>query len=77
MKRRQLIISSVYFALGVFFSYAFYIRFWKWRECIELAQSSCVTPEGDNVTSGGMFWVIPAALFLVAGIRQIAKYVRH
>ncbi len=77
MKDRQLTFSSIYFALSIFFSYAFYIRFWKWRDCIEQAKSSCITPDGDNVTSGGMFWAVFAVLFLVAGIRRLVKYVRR
>lgn len=77
MKERQLIFSSVYLALGIFFAYAFYIRFWKWRACIELAQSSCVTPEGDNVISAGKFWAVPAVFFLIAGIWRLMKYIRR
>jgi hypothetical protein len=77
MKDRQLTFSSIYFALSIFFMYVFYIRFWKWRYCIEQAKSSCITPDGDNVTSGGMLWAGFAVLFLVAGIRRLVKYARR
>ena len=44
--------------LAIFFACAFYFNYWRWRECIEQALSSCVTPEG-NFTTGGMFWGYP------------------
>lgn len=63
----------VYFAASGVFGYIFYIRFWKWRDCIDEALSSCVTPEGDNLTQGGMFWALPAIAFLFAGLRRLRQ----
>lgn len=40
-----LVRGCVYLGLAVFFSYAFYIRSWKYRDCIQQAMSSCITPE--------------------------------
>lgn len=48
---------------GLFF-WLFYIRYWKYRECIAAAKSSCVTPEGDNLISAGAFWIVPAFTFV-------------
>lgn len=46
------------------FAYAFYVRYWKWRECIAVVESSCTEPGAWNATEGGMVWAIPAVFFL-------------
>jgi hypothetical protein len=50
-------------ALSGFFAWLFYERYWKWRDCIDEALSSCITPDGDNLTGGGMFWSVFSVLF--------------
>lgn len=50
--------------VGLAFIWLFYERYWKWRSCIDEALSSCVTPDGDNLTSGGLIWGFLALLFL-------------
>jgi hypothetical protein len=59
--------------LAAGFGWLFYVRYWKWRDCIAAALSSCVTPEGDNLISGGMIWGLPALLFLAAALRLAFK----
>lgn len=49
---------------GLFFVWLFYERYWRWRDCIEAAASSCITPDGANLTSGGMIWGFFAVIFL-------------
>jgi cell division protein FtsX len=66
--KRHLIIAMLYFGLAAFFSLSFYDRFWSWRHEIDEVKSSYLTPEGANVTSSGMFWAVPAILFLLAGV---------
>jgi hypothetical protein len=56
--------AGLSFSISLFFFYLFYIRFWKWRDCIQQAASSCLTPDGDNLTQGGAVWIVPAILFL-------------
>ena len=60
-------------AVGGFFAWLFYIRFWLWRDCIEEALSSCLTPDGDNLTSGGMLWSVPAFVFLFCAVLCFLK----
>jgi len=55
-------------ALAILFSWLFYIRYWKWYDCIDEALSSCVTPDGDNLTAGGMLWGILAICFAAAAL---------
>ena len=64
---------AIYFSLSVFFGFSFYERYWKYSECIQAAKSSCVTEDGANLTSGGMFWAVPCFIFLVLGIHQSYK----
>lgn len=60
---------------GLFF-WLFYIRYWKQRACIEAAKSSCVTPEGDSLIGGGLFWLVPAVLFALLAVFTLRKDVR-
>lgn len=62
------LLSAFFASLGAFFWFVFYVRYWKWRVEIDQAQSSFITPEGDNLISGGMFWAFPAFLFTIAGL---------
>ncbi|RXT29402.1 hypothetical protein B5P46_05155 [Rhizobium leguminosarum] len=54
--------------LSIFFGWLFYERYWKFRDCISQALSSCLTPEGDNLTQGGFQWGIFAGLFLLLAV---------
>lgn len=53
------------FSISLLLFYLFYVRFWKWRDCLEQAASSCRTPDGDILIFGGVFWIIPAIFFLI------------
>ena len=57
--------------LSALFGWLFYIRYWKWRDCIAEALSSCITPEGDNLTSGGMLWGLFAFVLAAAALRLV------
>jgi hypothetical protein len=56
-------------ALSAVSGWLFYFRYWKWRDCIREALSSCITPGGDNLTSGGMVWGLFALAFAAAALR--------
>lgn len=73
---RHLLIAILYFGLAVFFSIAFYDRFWLWRHEIDEVKSSYMTPDGANVTSSGMLWAVPALLFFLSGVRRTISYAR-
>jgi hypothetical protein len=47
------------------FGWLFITRYWFYRDCIDAATSSCITPEGDNLTGGGAMWLVPALIFLI------------
>ena len=66
--------GCIYLGLAVFFGYVFYIRYWKYRDCIEQAMSSCITPEGDNLIEGGAMWSVFAVLLLFAALRVFFKF---
>jgi hypothetical protein len=68
------LFSLAHVCLSAFFGWAFYVRYWKWRECIEQAASSCITPEGDSLIEGGSFWLIPSVLFAVAAVRRMWRW---
>ncbi|SIQ33567.1 hypothetical protein SAMN05880561_102791 [Rhizobium sp. RU33A] len=73
---RRFRIRTVVFALAAgLFGYVFYTRYWIWRDCIAASQSSCVTPDGSNVTDGGMLWGVIALGFLAAAL--IARFWRR
>ena len=69
-KIQHLIKTVLYSGLSGLFAWVFYVRYWKWRDCIAEALSSCVTPEGENLIEGGAFWAVPALVFGVMGVLQ-------
>jgi hypothetical protein len=50
------------------FCWLFLTRYWFYRECIEAAASSCITPDGVNLIAGGAFWIVPAIGFAVVAL---------
>ena len=52
-------------------SWLFYARYWAWRDCIRASTSGCVTPDGDNLTSGGMIWGLLAAALAAVAVRLL------
>lgn len=73
---RRIRIKAIVFALAAgLFVYVFYMRYWIWRDCIAASQSSCATPDGSNVTDGGIVWGVIALGFLAAAV--IAQFGRR
>lgn len=66
MARRVFALILALLALGS--AYLFYTRYWHYRDCIAASLSSCITPEGDTLTGGGMFWALFAVLFAITAI---------
>lgn len=58
------IFPAFFATLAVSSAYLFLTRYWLYRDCIEVALSSCITPDGDNLTAGGMVWGGFALVFL-------------
>jgi hypothetical protein len=54
--------------------YAFHTRFWKYRDCIAEAASSCVNPDGTNLIVGGSLWGVLAAGWFAAAIYQALRW---
>ncbi len=65
----QRVLIAGCLALSALSGWLFYIRYWRWRDCIREAQSSCITPDGDNLTSGGMLWGLLALVLAAAALR--------
>ena len=64
----RLIFPAIFSLLTLFFAWLFYERYWKWRDCIEAAESSCILPDGDSLTGGGMAWGLFAILCALAAL---------
>ncbi|MBB2675744.1 UNVERIFIED_ORG: hypothetical protein GGE64_006000 [Rhizobium etli] len=62
MKYVSVLVSAL---LSIFFGWLFYERYWRFRDCISQALSSCLTPDGGNLTQGGSLWGGFAGLFLL------------
>jgi hypothetical protein len=62
------LLTACLLLLGSFFWFIFYIRYWKWRVEIEQVNSSFITPEGDNLTSGGFFRGFPTLGMSICGL---------
>ena len=74
---RHLFGAVVSLSLAAFFAWAFYIRYWEWRDCIAQALSSCAEPEAGNPTTAGVFWAVPAVLFALLGVRFVYLWRRR
>ena len=74
--RRELVLALLELSAAGLFGWLFRERYWRWRDCIAAAKSSCVTPDGDNLTSGGALWSLFALAFLVAAAIRLARLLR-
>ena len=79
MSSPRLLIAGC-LALSGLSAWLFHVRYWKWRDCIREAHSSCITPDGANLISGGMLWglfaLVLAAAALRLALRRSARGVR-
>ena len=64
----RMIFPAIFSLLALSFVWLFYIRYWKYRDCIDAAESSCVLPDGDNLTNGGVVWGLFAILFAITAV---------
>lgn len=62
------LVALALLATGLGFAWLFIDRYWLWRDCIAASQSSCVTPDGANLTAGGAVWSLFSLGFLIASI---------
>lgn len=62
------LVALALLAAGLGFGWLFLDRYWFWRDCIAASQSSCVTPDGANLTAGGAIWSLFSFGFLIASI---------
>ena len=63
--------------LTLFFGWLFHVRYWKYRHCIDAAESSCVLPDGDNLTNGGVVWGLFAVVFMLTALVSWWFSLRH
>lgn len=63
---KRWILVAFWLLLAVVSAYFFVVRYCLYRDCIEAAASSCLSPEGINLTEGGMLWGILALAFLLS-----------
>ena len=63
--------AFIYFSLSVLFFVAFYLRYWKYKDCIQISESSCFTENGENLISAGMIWIFPSAILFFMGLRLV------
>ena len=55
------------------FVWLFITRYWLYRDCIEAAKSSCITPDGANLIEGGSMWIVPAVVFAVLALLKLPR----
>lgn len=62
------IVPGFFAVLATGSAWLFLTRYWLYRDCINAALSSCMTPDGDTLTAGGMFWGGFAVLFALVAL---------
>ena len=62
-------ISLAFFACAAFFAFAYYDRYFKWRDCFN-EQGRCFDPETASVyvEQAGMVWALMFALTLIPAL---------
>lgn len=66
-----IVIIAMCLLLSASFTYLYYIRYYKWRDCFG-AELRCYDPVHQQVlTTGGMIWAVPAVLFALVGLGMI------
>lgn len=73
MSAAKWIRFAVLASLAGLFFWLFYVRYWKYRDCIADAKSSCVTPDGSNLIPMGAFWIAPAIIFSLFAVFMLAR----
>jgi hypothetical protein len=62
------ILPGLFSLAALLFAWLYYERYWKWRDCIAVAESSCVLDNGDNLTGGGFVWGLFAMVCAVIAL---------
>jgi hypothetical protein len=65
---RPAILFVAFAAAAGFFWWAFYERYYKFKDCIAQALSSCIASDGTNLVGGGAVWSAVACLFTCVAI---------
>ena len=65
--------EATMFLLAFVSAYQFYNGYWKGRSCLTDTVTRCLAPDGTPVTNGGKYWIIPAVLFVIAGLQHAWK----
>ena len=79
--RQPAIFLAITAAIAALLWWAYYEQYHKYADCIDaLTNSSCITPDGGNVTAGGIFWgllalpfTFSAAIFLCVIAFRLAR----
>jgi hypothetical protein len=67
------LVAVACFALAGLFAWAFYVRYWMWRDCIAQALSSCAAEGAGNATDGGRIWGVFAVASAMLGAWALWK----
>ncbi len=71
------IAAVISFAFTIIFTFAFYDRYWRHRDCFNDRGNCWVSEDGINYTTSGFVWgpmaVIFAILFAIAVVNTIRR----
>ena len=74
---RPAILFAAFAAAAGFFWWTFYERYYKFKDCIAQALSSCIAPDGTNLVGGGAVWSLVAGLFTCAAVYYLGVLLRR
>ena len=62
--KTPIVLAGLFAGISALFWWTFYERYVKYEDRIsQLTNSSCITPDGGNVTQAGIYWGLLAMLF--------------
>lgn len=74
--RNQFIIAFTFFALAVFFYYVYYIRYWKWQDCIGEVLETCPSGSPANINTIEAIWAVVSVGFFLIALDRALKALR-
>jgi len=74
--KNKFIVAFVCFALTLVFSYVYYIRYFRFRDCTDGSLTNCTVEGVEIAASSGSIWAVPPVIFAMLAVDRMLKALR-
>ncbi len=74
--KNKFIVAFSFFALTLVFSYIYYIRYFRFRDCIDATLANCTVEGVEIAASSGSIWAVPPVIFAMMAVDRMLKALR-